>query len=496
MPAGQRLPNNPLGLNVFSTIHDVVFLSALNPTPAHCKFLQHQGLTSEQIDRLGYCSIGYQAVMRCSLRDPSNKDPKNIIVPDRRLAEYLAEVVPGSTVRKFDAGITDSVRRRGRKRKHTGAAQRSRSHRKKVKEKRLELLSEVFVCNRAQDDNESGCELEDTPKLSNEIPIKLFSIFVTQHRYFATIYNNKKSPTPSAYLSCASPDAFIAAMAVCHTRSHSSKDQNILFSPAIFDPNAAKPTSRGLANIVYLKNLVLDFEEGDLRPEQFPELFPDLTIVVMNTFRHTHEMPRYRVIILTSERITAQVYEALFDAIARKLKDAGYMRKPRSNSSQKRSGLDHSKRSATSLFYLPCQAERADQSFFDVYNDSVRRPLDPAIWIRNVPLALSHGYEQRAMENSHLKINQARFDAAVSRWRGASPGQGNQEFYSLALELDRIGVPNSDIQSILAQEATFGRSPKQRNDQIPSIVMSLAKRGQSLKRVEHSQKSAAFHDAT
>jgi hypothetical protein len=64
---GQRLPNNPLGLNEFDTVHDMVFLSALNPSPAHAKFLHYRGLTSEEIERQGYCGVAYQAVMRTSL---------------------------------------------------------------------------------------------------------------------------------------------------------------------------------------------------------------------------------------------------------------------------------------------------------------------------------------------------------------------------------------------------------------------------------------------
>ena len=40
--SGQRLPNNPLGLNEFDAVHDVVFLSALNPSPAHAEILAIQ----------------------------------------------------------------------------------------------------------------------------------------------------------------------------------------------------------------------------------------------------------------------------------------------------------------------------------------------------------------------------------------------------------------------------------------------------------------------
>ena len=92
---GQRLPNNPLGLNEFDTVHDMVFLSALNPSPAHARFLQSRGLSSEEIERQGYCGVAYQAVMRTSLRDATDSTPKNIIVPDERLALYLGRHATG-----------------------------------------------------------------------------------------------------------------------------------------------------------------------------------------------------------------------------------------------------------------------------------------------------------------------------------------------------------------------------------------------------------------
>src|SRR4051812_39570075 len=53
---GDRLPNNPLGLNIYSGVDDLAFFSALNPTPDHGRFLNAHGLTYEQAARTNYCS--------------------------------------------------------------------------------------------------------------------------------------------------------------------------------------------------------------------------------------------------------------------------------------------------------------------------------------------------------------------------------------------------------------------------------------------------------
>ena len=39
-PPAQRLPNKPHGLNVFADYDDIVFLSSLNPTTDHFRFLK------------------------------------------------------------------------------------------------------------------------------------------------------------------------------------------------------------------------------------------------------------------------------------------------------------------------------------------------------------------------------------------------------------------------------------------------------------------------
>ena len=156
-------------------------------------------------------------------------------------------------------------------------------------------------------------------------------------------------------------------------------------STAIFDPNQVKGTARGTGNIVYLQNLWLDFEDGDLSPDEFPTLFPRTRMILTNTFRHTVARPRYRVIIPTTDQLMPEVYLLLYEQIARKLEDAGYAvprRKPKagrtSNAANRQSGLDWSKRLPTSLFYLPSQAADPSQSFFRDYSDTARAPLDPS----------------------------------------------------------------------------------------------------------------------
>jgi hypothetical protein len=470
---GQRLPNNPLGLNDFAKVHDIVFLSALNPSPAHAKFLRSRGLTDEEIERQGYCGVAYQAVMRTSLRDATDLSPKNVIVPDERVAQYLSNMLPGAILKKMNTGIVDEVNKGGRPRVHQNNAEKMRRRREAESEKRSKLLAQVFHPMVVQDEVDQGCSPDDAMRRNETISLYRGSVSRDQH-FWASIFSNIKSTTPACYLSCKTAQHFVLAMETVHKRHIAEKAANPLFSPAIFDPNQSSTSKRGRENIVYLQNLVLDFENGELLPEEIPNLFPDLRLIVTNTYGHSSSSPRFRVIILTSKTIGPDAYEALWDAVANKLRDAGYIKSPKGKSSLQKSGLDHSKRTPTSLFYLPAQAENPAESFFRVYSDGNRQLLEPGIWLRNMRLNVPD--EPNIVVVHPSACDQAAFEAAIKKWRQAEPGRGNDQFYLLAVELKRLGLTESEIKQTLVQEANFGRSPAERQDQIPSIMNSLRKK--------------------
>ena len=155
-----------------------------------------------------------------------------------------------------------------------------------------------------------------------EISIKLYTDLGTQP-LTATFYSCKYSPMPLAYASC-DIDAFVEFLHVRHEHQAKSKDDNYLFSPAIFDPNRSTERNRGKENILYLRHIVLDFEDGELQPETLPKLFPDLQMVVTNTFSHTSDKPRFRAVFFTDETMTPEVYGLIYNSIADKLEEAGY----------------------------------------------------------------------------------------------------------------------------------------------------------------------------
>jgi hypothetical protein len=200
-------------------------------------------------------------------------------------------------------------------------------------------------------------------------------------------------------------------------------------------------------------------------------------MVVFNTFHHTKKNPRFRVFIPTTGVMTPEAYTKIWDQIALKIRDAGYsVGRPKKGCRLKRSGLDKTKRTPTSLFYLPCQAQNAGESFFKDFNGE-RAALDPADWIENSAFDFEaadiRSYEPQQEDR---EPDQARIEAAMAEWRMTSKGEGNSAFFKLAVELKKAGMGDGEIEATLSGEAQYAHSPCKRQRQIPSIMGSLRKR--------------------
>jgi hypothetical protein len=79
---------------------------------------------------------------------------------------------------------------------------------------------------------------------------------------------------------------------------------------------AIKDKNSKLDPRVFCFDVWLDFEDGDLLPEDFVEIFPDTQMMIFNSFNHTPENPRFRVVIPTTQNMTPSQYEKIWDMIA------------------------------------------------------------------------------------------------------------------------------------------------------------------------------------
>jgi len=138
----QRLPNYPHGLNNFQEDYDnVVCLSALNPSNDLIGFLESVGLSRDEVLLNTYRHCVYQAVLRCSLRNPNRQTSNHVFVPDQQLALWLQSIFQGSSVEKLPVDYQLPARKLGRPKKYANATERQKAHRARQRSANAEAAS-------------------------------------------------------------------------------------------------------------------------------------------------------------------------------------------------------------------------------------------------------------------------------------------------------------------------------------------------------------------
>jgi hypothetical protein len=485
-----RLPNLPHGLNDFSHINNIVFLSSLNPPPEHFRFLKTLKIGGYAVRRATYCSTAYQAIMRTSIRDPSNTDPKTAVVPDQSLAGYLTEVFPGSKSERLDTAIPPDegpAKRPGRPRKHNSGRERVAVCRER--KERQDLIDGILRLENPYTTGQEMLLVGSSDSCNGKGIEGLYTDFVTQFAS-ATVYRGKKAADPWFYLTIGDVDLFVELLEHWHSRELNGKDSNFLISSAIFDPNhpeREEGKKRGIGNILYNQHIYLDFEKGEMKPETLADLFPYTRMVIFNSYNHEPNLPRFHVFIALTRRLTPKAHRFIWDQIKAKIEDVGYwVREPKPKMIP--SGLDHLTRSPACLVFAPCQAKNPRDSFFWDYNGGQRALLDPLIWIENGVVAPhSITFETQPLTsdsqpfNNPRNVNRARVEAAIARWHELyhHKGSGNDGFFRLGVELRASGMNETEYGQILNEQVPFARTPKERKNQLPSIISSLRKTRQS-----------------
>ena len=511
----QRLPNSPHGLNGYQGFHNIVVLSALNPPPQHFCFLREFGIDGDEVRTAHYRTAVYQAVMRCSIRNPQDQTPKRVVVMDRDTAEWLADLFPGATVAPLPG--LDIVARKGkagRPRQHKSGSERTKSCRDKKHKALLADLDRLngtdFAMNGYPDLNPGAFGCNDIASYIRDYVTPISPLSGTA---FATIYDK----TPLGQIDYQDDDAFVAELRRLHQDVVAKEDAG-LFAPACFDATRSDETARGLANVTYLRGIWLDNDGGDLTYAAFADLFPYLRIVVWNTASSTPEKPRWRAFIPTTCAMSIEVHKLIIAEIVGVLERAGYwgQRKLEKDARLKCKlchGFDESKFTANSMFYLPCQARHPKGSFFTDFGvrDPCRGPLSVHDWLDHVvgkwkpepeivpilpltnasivlanpaptssPPTKLQALRQRLVQDHRQSMagrREEKVTRAIEAWRSTPPGMGHHNFFVLGAALWRAGLEPHEVRTKLHEAVLLANSPRERRGEISGVIKKLERSG-------------------
>jgi hypothetical protein len=366
VPQAQPLPYSSHGLNNFMDKHCYVDLAAYNSQSQFYQFCERFGL-DEVITYNRTVHLAYQGLMRTAIRNPDDASEVLVILPTKKMCEDVAVYFPNSDksicqcpALNFDSVIVNASNRANAGRK-IGAVGRSNLWRSDAEGKRARKALQASMTKQlshigallSRNVDDTGVVLAPTFIDPKTTPFT-FTCFANTYRSVAEKYE------------VCDWDWFVNDLKKCHRDVVAGKKENVLICPATFDISKCEDTNYGTANVESAWCMFIDYDAGDAAPEMWNVVFPDIAKIVYSTYSSTHQCWRYRVVFHTDRAMSAEEYAVLSNHIASEFqKRFPNMTTIDAQGKAKDCGIDMSKLTACSLFYVPCQAQAGGKSFFD-----------------------------------------------------------------------------------------------------------------------------------
>ncbi len=354
---GRRISAYSHGLNFFDGYHNIYFSAALNRSPQHFKLLEDLGIDSSHVHSATTHEVVYQAVMRLSLRNPDATSPVKILVADEYMAKRVGELLSIKEIYKIgDINLF--------KREPLNQGQINR------RAKTKKMIDCVFTTNRLGFPSIKGKPHQNVVKRTKILGGgNCKTCFVTFHK------DEFAKSTDEFLVREFELQGWVSLLRRCSKNiADSKKNEAPLFNGAIFEPSNDISGYRKQSNFSFSCMLVLDFDDGQLSPEKFEEIFwhragrgLKRSFIISNSFSRSPEQPnRFRVIFPYKKPAKSiDEHKAVLNSVIARLKDEGF--------STADMGLDPQCKSGIQSFYLPCTNRSCpDYAFFRTHGTNTR----------------------------------------------------------------------------------------------------------------------------
>jgi hypothetical protein len=463
----------PHGINAYQDYDNIVFISAINNIPTAYGFYDILGIDSESLRRSNYYELIYQSLLRTSQRNPNATGQVTLVVVDCGAAQYIHELFPGSAMelRTLAATSSVSVGKNGRPRLYGSDSERVAAHRKKQEKIRIDRLHDFRErLDKKSHVIENVCNETSYMKYSNVTGLDS----PTEGRVYTpkstiTIYAKTDCTKASDTLVFEYWNGLVAFMEKRWIEKIARKDDRHLFIPAQVSGRRRKIDAKEASFVV------LDIDRGTVSPAEFASYFPSLTMVIINTFSTTAIETRFRALLPVSRAMSADEYHHIVTVFI----ELCELKWPMKETAGK-TMIDHSSRSLVQTYYLPCQAMEAAASFFHVFDDEERSPIDVDFFLKNAPVKLARA---KPVANK-LPVSPAPIRgkwkpssaaAAVAAWRADCkvPQAGHDNFFKLAGALHRAGLAEANFRQTLDDEAAYAIHPHERREEIEGLILKF-----------------------
>ena len=459
----ERIPVETRGLNSYSAFDNIYISFALNRTPSHIKLLNGLGLSSDVIYRATTCEQGYQSVCRTSLRDRKAQGDVKALLPDFTMASYTAEHFPGATLIKLPLSYVPKPNPfTPTEKKQRDSAKKARNAITASKRVPESLLLKEFGRALEEEQHQQTApqgrgalaslaqnETSNTDQVDPE---------GRPPTCYVTLHDRKTDCTADAHDSLAmSPMDFVAYLRTQAKCRRDSKEDRRMYNPAVYLRPPGGYGWRTIANYQASSMLVLDFDNGDVSPEQFTSTFgrdvsPQrrLNFAIYNSFSRSPQEPNcFHVVVFFREPArSVEEHKAVFDTIVRRLEEERF--------SRDRMELDDC--SGVQSFYIPCtNRAHPEMAFFESHGVTARdltKAISPKLCmktaIQNEPWRLFSGIADVLPSPSAI-------EEVLSPYRGMKEDR-HKPIFDACRRLRLLGLSHAEIEARITQ--TFGSEPK------------------------------------
>ncbi|EPR18084.1 hypothetical protein M527_14040 [Sphingobium indicum IP26] len=358
MPDGTKVSSLSHGLNSFQDRTAAIFLSALNPSPFLLSFVETvTGLDADDLTADMYEMALYQTMCRINIRNPNDKRPTVMVVPDKRAADFLQTQFIGAKAKA--SAIADVELTTTRTPATTVKVNKPRNHK---------------IWDNETQRNEAG---RKKAKLINK-QTKLQ--FHTEDDTRQITMAKEKKGTNLLPFPYGDHDTFIQRCAdEFYVEDHNSKNPLVYFIPSTFQSVEGASTVRGRANVVSTYGIWFDFDGRrgsgvSITPEDIINCFPQLRMMICNSPSGLNDdgNQKFHVYIPTSHPMLAsgdntkggdhsdnETFWVVKDHLIKAMEDAGIKL-------DKDSGFDKNACRPEALISAPRQAKRGDSFFYNI----------------------------------------------------------------------------------------------------------------------------------
>lgn len=461
---GQVLSGTPHGLNKYIHIHNGVFLSATNPRPDTYHFYAALGFDREAVDSVYTLQTCYQGVMRLSLRDPSCKEDRLVIVATKKIAEWLQGVIVGAQISQITLPVSISEDSSANGYISFGntpdALRQDRNRRIKIVKQIRQLNTEIEKCHNKQSAfQEEGVTNSEIAKpiLGNACaPIKL-----------QTFKYLKESVKESNLITFNNEDELKDQFQSWSNQESQEKSGWILLSPSLFGnlTRSDGGRTRKGKNVLYSWCIILDFDgDGSFTYHDLLKIFPDNKIWIYNTYGGNG---RFRALFFIDRVINPWAFRDICNSLKARIENSTEVDPSKSSNLGFYHGLDTSKFNCSSIFYAPRKSRVVMREVDNFFVVQPGKPLDVLELIKipihkevEVPHSITFDSSTATVDKGTLKKKVGKL---VADYRNAPAGTRHDAFFKLAVEIKKLGIFGKPMWSILI-EADYDGSRRRDGD--------------------------------